>query len=563
MKSSLFLIFMLLSLTAASQQAENTPGLYYKTGGNGQDQWYQILATGNGLYAVTDIYGQGATTDFTTGQYVINPNGNISFNGGTLNRVIDTDQTFPLTLSQPFTPNALFADDWAISERDINPVTGQAEQLFDGTYEFVDVFTLSIHDNSVRFTDSLGTYFQGASDGNDTVIFRRLLNPAVNLPTTGPYATIPGSTHNFPRDILGKATFTDINHFEVLLAIQDYTVTPLNQFYLNIAGQRVNPLPPGDVNGDREVNAADRSLMIAQIGKTKQMDGFNIAADLNGDETIDYRDIKVFDGEPLNTQTVTAAMTGQWYDRSHSGEGWDLQILDANRANLSWYTYDASGKQLWLVGVGEISGHEIYFPQMAIASTGTSFGPDFDPDEVVLADWGWVRFYFETCNLAGMSYNSTMGLGHGGMNPIRLTQHAGLDCENNTINTDEINPFTGLWYDPSHSGEGWAIQVRPDNQASISWFTYDQEGKPMWMVGIGEITGSTLTVEQLVITRGGIFGPDFDPDTVVRELWGRLEFTRTGCHQGTLTYEAVDPVFNSGTLNPVRLASMTELHCED
>jgi len=569
MKVSVYLILFLLPLTSMGQEAATTPGFYFKSGGNNQDQWYQILQAGEGQYAVTDMYGQGDTTNFADGLFTINADGSIRFNGTgsspafTLNRAVGTDESFPLIFSQPFNPNPLFADDWNISELLINPVTGEVLRQFDGSFEFIDVFTLSIQNQSIRFTDSLGTYFQGPSDGNDSVIFRRLKNPAINLPTEGPYASISGSTNNFPRDMHGVAKFTDINHFEVLLALQNYTVNPLNQFLLKISGERVNPFPMGDVNGDRQVDTVDRDIMLEQIGMTQHFDGFNIAADLHTDGVIDYRDIKLFDGQPLTVKAVTAAMTGQWYDPVHDGEGWDLQILDTNRASISWYTYDSEGNQVWLVGVGQISGHEILFPQLSIASTGTPFGPNFDSDEIVFSNWGSARFYFEACNLAGMSYNSIIGFGHGGLKPIKLTKHVGLDCLNNTVNTDEINPFTGLWYDPSHDGEGWAIQVRENNQISISWFTYDQNGKQMWMVGTGEITGDTLTVEQLYITRGGIFGAQFNPDDVVSEVWGSLEFTRDGCHQGSLTYQAVDPIFNTGTLNPVRLASISELDCEE
>ncbi len=565
MKTCFYLLISLWPVLLIGQEAADSPGLYYKSGGIGQDQWYQIRSTEDGVFAVTDMYGQGLTTDFADGQFSIAADGRISFTGSNsgydLDRVINTDSDFPLTLDTPFPANPLFAGDWDIVEINIDPITGQPRRLAGGGFEFIDVFTLSIHDQAVRFTDSNGIYFQGAANGSHSVVFRTLKNPTINIPTTGPYANILGSDNNFPRDMIGTATFTDINHFEVLLPIQDYTVTPWNQFLLKITGTRVDPLPAGDINGDRVVDDADRALLLAQIGLSQSFAGYNIAADLNGDAVIDHRDVKIFDGETVTTQAVNTGMTAQWYDPSHDGEGWDLQILADNRANLSWYTYDTEGKQMWLVGVGQVSGDEIFFPQMALATTGTVFGADFNPDEVVLTDWGSVRFYFESCHQAGMTYQSILGFGHGGLQPTRLTLHAGTDCENDTVDANQINPFTGMWYDPSHNGEGWAIQVRENNQISLSWFTYDQHGELMWLVGVGEINGNTLTVAQLAITRGGVFGPDFNPDEVTRELWGSLQFTLDGCHQGTLTYQAVDPIFSSGTLQPIRLASVGALDC--
>ena len=64
----------------------------------------------------------------------------------------------------------------------------------------------------------------------------------------------------------------------------------------------------------------------------------------------------------------------------------------------------------------------------------------------------------------------------------------------------------------------------------------------------------------MLTTSGGIFGPDFDPETVVRAPWGSLEL-ELECSSGTATYSANEEGFGSGVLHLVRLTSIDQLSC--
>lgn len=559
-----------MSCLTQAQSNLSPAGFYFKSGGNGQDQWYQVLALDNLSYAVTDIYGQGFNTTFEDGlaeiisATQINVAANNNESSFVLNRVVGTDDTFPLVADNLIAPNPLYADNWNISELLIDPVNGEVLQQFDGSFEFVDVFSLSVRGTGLRFNDSNNVYFQGAMTRPDQIVFRLLRNPYVERPTEGPYATIVGSANNFGRDNIGYGHFTDINHFEVLIGIQSFTPDTLDQFLLKISGTRVFPLPAGDVNGDRVVDTTDRELLMNAIGQNIEQDeDFNIANDLNNDGLIDRRDMALFDGTTTNSKAITSAMTALWYDPTHDGAGWDLQILNDSLAHLSWYTYDNEGQQMWLTGLGSINDNQISFPTMNRVSKGTSFGTPFNPAEIVLSHWGSVNMYFESCNDAGLTYSSVQGFGHGGLKPTRLTNHSGLNCIDDVVTTTEINPFTGIWFDPIHDGEGWIIQVSDDLTAFLTWYTYDENGKLMWMIGIGSITGNTLTIEELTVTHGTVFGPDFNPSEVQRIPWGSLTFSLSDCNQGVLSYVAKRPELGSGSLDPQRLASVADLACTE
>ena len=84
---------------------------------------------------------------------------------------------------------------------------------------------------------------------------------------------------------------------------------------------------------------------------------------------------------------------------------------------------------------------------------------------------------------------------------------------------------SGSWYDPAHDGEGFIVQFFSDSQAVIYWFTYNEDGTQRWFIGLGDASGDRLVIDNLQITDGGVFGPAFNPDDVVRTDVGELVIT--------------------------------------
>lgn len=86
---------------------------------------------------------------------------------------------------------------------------------------------------------------------------------------------------------------------------------------------------------------------------------------------------------------------------------------------------------------------------------------------------------------------------------------------------------SGAWYDPATSGEGFFIQVLPERgTVAVSWYTFapDGSGDPAWIVGLGQVGGNAILVQEAQSYRGGGFGADFKPYTVEAQPWGRLTF---------------------------------------
>jgi len=251
-------------------------------------------------------------------------------------------------------------------------------------------------------------------------------------------------------------------------------------------------------------------------------------------------------------------ITSSWYDPSHDGEGFLLEMLDNNAAVLYWFTYDTQGAQDWYVAAGDVRGNRIVFPSLYRASGG-EFGPGFDPENINREIVGSASFIWSACDQGDMSYQ--IGNRKGRMQLARLTRLMGIDCGSTRLTPVlEEGLLSGSWYDPSHDGEGYNIEVLIDGRVVVYWFSYDPAGQRRWFFGLGDIIDGKLVFDDMLTSSGGLFGPDFNPETVEFKPWGRLELD-LDCHQGTASYSSTEEGFGSGTLDLIRLTNIDQLNC--
>jgi len=292
-------------------------------------------------------------------------------------------------------------------------------------------------------------------------------------------------------------------------------------------------------------------------------------ADADGDGLGDRCDDDAFDFE------INAGISGNWFDPSHDGEGWFIEILNDSQALVYWFTYTppAVGEpaaQAWVGGIGEINGSSIVVPAAATEiTTGPAFGSDFDPEQVVRRRWGQFVLSFADCGHGVMHYQSDdLDYGSGSLELVRLSSIGGLDCEG------AIEPplppaggfavtaaISGAWYDPSHDGEGWLLEILPDGRALLAWFTYTPQGEQAWFYNVGAVNGNAITFE-LLLPSGTDFGPTFDKDAVSFPPWGTVIFTFDNCNSGTMSYESDVDGYGSGSLDLVRLTHLADQSCQ-
>ncbi len=62
--------------------------------------------------------------------------------------------------------------------------------------------------------------------------------------------------------------------------------------------------------------------------------------------------------------------------------------------------------------------------------------------------------------------------------------------------------LSGSWYDPSRSGEGIIVQQLGEDSALLYWFTFDEQGEPMWLFDVGMVRDTGADWPALQRTRG-------------------------------------------------------------
>lgn len=251
---------------------------------------------------------------------------------------------------------------------------------------------------------------------------------------------------------------------------------------------------------------------------------------------------------------LNPGISGSWYDPSKDQQGFTMQYLNPQALLLTWFTYDTQGNQRWMQGVGEISGNEVDFQMFR--KFGPRFGPDFNPADAELELTGTLTLRFDTCNsgLAQYSgYSGPNGLPADTLNIVRITSVAGYSCDDETpasIPAPLHRGLSGAWYDASHDGEGWMIELLNPDVALVYWFTYDSQGRQVWLISVAEIRGNALFAGPAVRPVGGRFGPNYDPTDVTQEIWGAFGISFVGCNRATMAY-AGPQAFGSGGLGNV------------
>lgn len=142
----------------------------------------------------------------------------------------------------------------------------------------------------------------------------------------------------------------------------------------------------------------------------------------------------VFAVLPLSASAVsiTSSFTGNWFDPNFFGQGLQMQIVGPSTRPellLTWYTYDAAGKPLWLIGQAPITGDRLTFPISEVT------GPKFaQPSSTAgLVSFGQVELEFTDCNRGVFRFETRLGAGTRQIQ--RNTATVGSSCSGGLIDS--------------------------------------------------------------------------------------------------------------------------------
>jgi hypothetical protein len=280
-------------------------------------------------------------------------------------------------------------------------------------------------------------------------------------------------------------------------------------------------------------------------------------------------------------------VSGSWFNPEFDGEGVALQVLDNGAPLLYSFSFDRQGRQQWLFEVGYVGQRFHKWPWLLETRGDFGQGFRFDGDDPLMRASSRMRFdrlegdalhvernYYDqaACGPLDSTPPDPMmpcfpQLYADRLDYQRLTELAGTTCETRT----QFQELSGAWYNPEQPGEGFIIEVMPDDRGVVYWFTYaaDGSGEQAWMMGDGPIARehlspprTWLSIDSLIQPIGATYGPDFDPADVERIDWGWLEIDFHDADTGHVHFESHLEDFGSGDFPIERLARPMLAECE-
>lgn len=268
----------------------------------------------------------------------------------------------------------------------------------------------------------------------------------------------------------------------------------------------------------------------------------------------------LFAATPAGAQFGTPSYQGLWW-RSPAGSesGWGVNIVhQGDILFATWFTYEADGTGLWLVmsngmrdvmdmdpGYGGYGGYGMMNPTLK-SYTGTLYrttGPafdaaHFDPAMVTLTPVGTANFTFTSADRGTFKYTVN---GVSQSKPI-VRQVYALPMPNCMLGGSRgaSANYQDLWWGaPAGSESGWGVNiVHQADTLFVTWFTYDANGRGMWLVmSNGVKTGAATYSGALYHTTGPAFSAaPWDGSKVGISQVGEATLSFSDPDNGTFTY---------------------------
>jgi hypothetical protein len=249
-----------------------------------------------------------------------------------------------------------------------------------------------------------------------------------------------------------------------------------------------------------------------------------------------------FAGKSASVSSGPAALNfqGIWWNAAESG--WGLNLAhQGDTIFASWFTYDPKGRGWWVVMSAQKTGANTY-----VGDLYETHGPAFDavpflPGSVTPSKVGTGTLAFTDAGNGTFSYTVSKGgsvtqtktLTRQSFGPQPTCTFAGLANLALATNYQDI-----WWAKPAGSESGWGINLNHQGDTIFAtWFTYDHDGSPLWLVVSALKTGPGTYEGDLYQTTGPPFNAvPFNPSLVVPVKAGTAKFTIADGNNATFAY---------------------------
>lgn len=191
---------------------------------------------------------------------------------------------------------------------------------------------------------------------------------------------------------------------------------------------------------------------------------------------------------PATPITVVAAgppnYQGLWWAAPAGGEsGWGISLAHQGDVIFAtWFTYDSTGKGLWLTMVANKDLTGAYTGAL-LQSTGPPFSAvPFQPLRVHSSPVGSAALTFDDAGNGTFAYtlqgaSQSKAIVRQAFGPLPTCTFALESDQRVAYNYQDL-----WWASPAGSESGWGLSLAHEGDVIFgTWFTYDVDGTPMWL----------------------------------------------------------------------------------
>jgi serine protease len=241
----------------------------------------------------------------------------------------------------------------------------------------------------------------------------------------------------------------------------------------------------------------------------------------------------------IAAQAVAPAANYQglwWNAPANSESGWGINFAhQGDTIFASWFTYDVNGRGWWLVMTAPKTGANTYSGTL-YQTHGSAFYA-FNPATVANTPVGTGTLTFADANNGTFTYTVS-----GTTQTKSITRQvfgAQPACTfGGQPNLALATNYQDLWWNaPANSESGWGVNFSHQGTTIfLTWFTYDIDGSPMWLVATATQTTNPAVFTGTLYRTSGTRFDAFNSASVVNTPVGSATLTFADGNHATFAY---------------------------
>jgi N-acetylneuraminic acid mutarotase len=241
----------------------------------------------------------------------------------------------------------------------------------------------------------------------------------------------------------------------------------------------------------------------------------------------------------LGSTSPVANYQGMWASPNPAEAGWGINFThQGDIIFASWFTYDASGKPLWMSMTAQQQNDGSFTGAIDLTSGSPFSAVPYDPMHVAHNTVGTGRLVFSDANNGTFSYTLN------GIPQVKALARFVFAAPvpactfNSALAATQTGNYQDMWVVPNLAEPGWGINLTHQGDIIFaSWFIYDANGAPFWVSATLTKTAAGTYTGALDATTGPPFSSvPFDSSQVTHATVGNAVVTFTDGNNGTSTY---------------------------